>query len=118
MIRSSKAKAKKRRAETKVIAVVRAKVDNRDGPCRLTDKGFGHCKGISEWAHFGDYRRFKTRGMDPDERHTSEGSFQACTRHHDDYDEHRMMIEPLTDRWCDGPLRFSMGGKVYEEQAQ
>lgn len=116
MIRSAKAKARKRRAEKKVIDVVRPKVEARDGPCRLgIASGLDRCAGPSQWAHFGDYKRFKTRGMDPEERHTTQGSLMLCDFHHDCYDEHSMMIEPLTDEWCDGPLRFSMGGRVYEE---
>lgn len=124
MIKSSKAKARKKRAEQKVLDVVRPKVDDRDGYCRLFGAGevvyqmAGSCEGPSELAHFGDFQRWKTRGMAPEGRHSTEGTFKMCHRHHNDYDKHRMMIEPLTNQWCDGPLRFSMGGKVYEEPAR
>lgn len=97
----------------------RAKVESRDGYCRLrlTDT-MGPCGGESQWAHFGDYRRFKTRGQAPEDRHVTHGSLMLCDKHHDRYDGQarpRIDIEAVTVRECDGPLRFESAGAVYEE---
>ncbi len=76
---------------------------------------FPPCLGPSEWAHFGDKKRFKTRGLPPEERHTVEDSLMMCDGHHDLYDANRLHIEALTERRCEGPLRFELDGVIYEE---
>ena len=113
------------RSESSVIKDIRPQVALRDGWCRIA-KGLpasapmGRCEGPSEWAHLGQHRRCHTRGMEPEERHTTGGSLMLCARHHRIYDgtigQSRMHIEALTDRGADGPLRFTHGTKVYEEQ--
>lgn len=79
---------------------IRAQVAERDGWCRVRRDGwtdailmvFGACNGASEWAHLGDKKRFKTRGLPPEERHTTAGSLMLCEKHHDAYDEGRLTI--------------------------
>jgi hypothetical protein len=100
---------------------VREKVQHRDGWCRVArsrqvneqDKRNWDpyifppqfpCLGPSEWAHL--LRRSKTRGMAPEDRHTSKGSIKACRKHHTEIDQHRLSVTPLTDRGADGPLKF------------
>lgn len=122
----ARTKRRKQRHEAAVIKDVRAACVERDGYCRLrqtydvafcaTSGLFGRCEGHSEWAHFANRRRAKTRGMDPAERHTTAGSFMACRRHHADYDAHRLNIEAMTDRGCDGPLAFSAEGRLWVEE--
>lgn len=104
-------KARKARAETVVKRQVRAVVDDRDGYCRYWkdapyDDDWTPCDGPSEWAHWGDRKRFKTRGMAPEVRHTTAGSLMLCQRHHRAYDAGELEIKADTDRGCDGPLSY------------
>jgi hypothetical protein len=103
-IRPSPSTAKRQRAEAKVIRSVRAEVAARDGFCRLACQGLGPCQGVSEWCHFGASKRFRTRGMAADVRHSTSGSLMLCSRHHRMYDRHEFDLQALTDRLCDGPL--------------
>jgi hypothetical protein len=61
------------------------------------------CHGVSEWAHLGDKKRFKTRGQAPEIRHTTAGSLMLCQKHHADYDAGRMAIDGDD---ANLPLRF------------
>lgn len=113
-------KAVKARAdseEAKVAREARRHAVHRDGYCRVGRRvvvsepddvaaGLGACDGPSEWAHLAEHRRFRTRGLPPNERHTAAGSLMMCRRHHHDYDQSRMTIEILTRGGADGPLRF------------
>lgn len=114
-------KGRKKREERKVVKTVRPQVVDRDGTCRLRSMSlafhlmFGACAGPSEWAHWREWSRAKTRGMAPEIRHTTDKSLMLCTKHHDDYDESRLTIEAKTERTCDGPLRFIKGEHVYDE---
>lgn len=127
-IRPSKASARRRRAESAVVKVVRPQVADRDGYCRLFrfDEAwrarlwamFGRCSGPSEWAHFGAHRRSRTMGMAAAERHTPEGSLMLCTRHHRDYDQNRLRVHALTSQGCEGPLRFTGGDGADHREAQ
>lgn len=109
-------KARKQRAASKVVASVRQQCVERDGDCRigewennpddwhcqaLIDEPW--CEGRSEWAHLGNKKRFKTRGQAPEVRHTTAGSLMLCTKHHQDYDHGRMVIEGEN---ANEPLRF------------
>lgn len=101
--------ATRKRRERKVIERVRALVEARDGFCRMRRLPcfvdvFGQCQGVSEWAHLGDLKRFKTRGQAPERRHTTGGTAMLCTKHHHDYDAHRIEIRAVTERGADGPL--------------
>jgi hypothetical protein len=106
MIKSSKATASRRRNEQVVAKTVRTLVAARDGFCRLACQGVGPCLGPSEWCHFGAHKRFNTRRMDPTLRHTTAGSFMACTSHHKRYDAGTITITALTELGCDGPLEI------------
>lgn len=99
--RARRAKAAKDRRYAKTI---REEVAKRDGACRLGDwennpydvhsdalEGDA-CEGRSKWAHLGKKKRARTRGLPPEERHTTAGSLMLCTKHHDDYDDGRLLI--------------------------
>lgn len=101
-------KGRRRRAESQRKKSVRAQCVDRDGFCRLM--GLGPCSGVSEWAHLGDKKRFKTRGQAPEIRHTTAGSFMACSGHHRRYDAGEIQIEPTTERGADGSLRVHVSG--------
>ncbi len=122
---TARARAKRRRAEKPVADDVRARCVLRDGYCRaratstkpygdvLTVEVFMHvCEGSSQWAHLRGSTRAETRGMKPEQRHTTRGTLMLCQWLHDRYDGRahpRLNIEALTDRGADGPLRFTMG---------
>ncbi len=108
-------KGRKKRAEARVVSDVRPKVVNRDGYCRAGGKLMGPCEGESEWAHLGDHKRSKTRGMPPEERHTTKGSCMLCTKHHGMEERHEMDVEMLTDDGADGPMSFQVGSLKYTE---
>lgn len=104
-------RSRKKRQDDTYADGIREEVALRDGFCRYgydvsPGNRVSECKGRSEWAHFGLHKRFKTRGMAPEERHTTAGSLQLCTKHHDDYDAGRLVIVARTERGCDGPLRY------------
>jgi hypothetical protein len=111
-------KAKKGRLERAMIALVRTACVLRDGRCRITaslaDTNYRYvetwtvhdCHGQSEWAHFGRYKRARTRNQQPMARHNTQGSLMLCTAHHRAYDAGKLKITALTDRGCDGPLEF------------
>jgi hypothetical protein len=120
-----KVKARRGRLESKVAQAVRASVALRDGDCRLGDPllwdTFGECRGESEWAHLGKFRRFVTRGMPPERRHTSVGSLMLCTGHHDRYDgraPRRIDIQALSSAGADGRLVVKCGDRIYLEPAR
>jgi hypothetical protein len=105
-IRTAKqAKAARQRAEAKVIKAVRAAVAERDWCCRvfLTLYG-GQCIGRLEMAHLGEWRRSKTRGMAPEERHHTKGCLMLCAKHHRAYDAHEFDLE-YGEAGADGPLQ-------------
>lgn len=83
---TASARAKRGRAEARIVKSVRAQCVERDGYCRLS--GVGDCFGRSEWAHLGNQRRARTRGMAPESRHSTSWSLMLCASHHDDYDAH------------------------------
>jgi hypothetical protein len=99
-------KGRKRRQERAVIAVVRAVCVERDGYCRLSAL-HAECGGPSEWAHLGDKKRARTRGMTPELRHTTAGSLMLCRTHHRLYDSGILDIDALTDRGADGRIEIT-----------
>lgn len=115
--------ARRRRAEGEVVKAVRPMCVARDGYCRTSRYDLlaaSHalgicCRGRSEWAHLGDKKRARTRGMAPEERHTTAGSLMLCGRMHRLYDDGELQIEALTEHGADGRLRFRLGEAVYEE---
>lgn len=120
-------KDRAKRQEAKVIAKVRAEVSVRDGSCRLMHSNaalrakiielFGPCEGVPEWAHLNEHRRSATRGMEPEERHTTAGSAMLCTRHHAMEEAHRIRFEYLTDLGADGPMSCTSKLGVFVEEA-
>lgn len=111
-------KAKADRAEALVERLTRAACVVRDGECRYHsatskyDDVFVNvvpdwkCGGPSQWSHFGAKRRARTRGMEPEERHTTAGSLMLCLPIHEAYDAGLLKITALTRHGCDGRLKF------------
>ena len=99
---------RKRRQERAVTQSIRAQCVARDGYCRVSSDGVDfNCSGPSEWAHFGDHTRARTRGQDPEQRHTTAGSLMLCRFHHRQYDAGVLQIFALTTAiGCDGDVRF------------
>jgi hypothetical protein len=99
---------------------VRAEVAVRDGHCRLmwTD-AFGPCQGPSTWNHFNDSRRSHTRGLPPEQRHTTAGTMMNCRKHHAHIDENEIAVEEGPEG-ANGDLTFRGGEKfdhaVYQER--
>lgn len=113
------AKIARAKAERAQVVIVRPLVETRDAPCRVgkiqRSDLFGVCRDRFEWAHLASHRRSKTVGREATARHNTTGSVGLCGRHHDDYDEHRLEINQLTERGADGPLKFERAGAVYIE---
>lgn len=106
---TARARAKRRRAEHPVATKVREKCVDRDGFCRLM--GLSPCSGQSEWAHLEEKKRARTRGMSPEERHTTTHSAMFCTGHHAAYDAGKILIA-MTEKGADGPIRVEQAGRV------
>lgn len=121
----ARTKGRKTRAESKAKRGVRAQCAVRDGYCRvwsleallrevLLDDQHAMSledmlhQGVSEWAHLSGHRRSQTRGMAPETRHRTATSLMMCQRHHQLEERGILRVEPLTDKGCDGPLRFSV----------
>lgn len=114
-------KGRKDRAEAKQKHMVRMLCVARDGDCRVmktcepysdiapipTMQFPSTCRGESEWAHMHARRRSQTRNMAPEIRHDSAHSLMLCTKHHSDYDAHKLRITALTRKGADGPLKFA-----------
>lgn len=102
--------AKQKRSESAVAKAVRAACVERDGYCRVpTSAWLGPHGGPSEWAHLGDGKRFKTRGMAPADRHSTRLSLMLCRRHHAALDASVLAIIPITAAGADEALRFRCG---------
>lgn len=99
-------RAKRRRAEQPVVKSVRAKCVERDGYCRLM--GLSPCAGPSQWMHLGEKKRARTRGMRPEQRHTTAGTAMGCERHHGLYDTGQIELA-MGERGADGPMRAQIG---------
>src|SRR6478735_6087301 len=115
---TAKYRAKRKRADDAYAAVIRAVVDERDGHCRYwldrfsspTDEDVTTCEGPSKWAHLRGKTRAQTRGMPPEQRHTTADSVKLCRYHHGCYDgrrAQRLKIRVLTKKGADGPLEFT-----------
>ena len=114
-------KAREKRREKAVKVDVRVQVMTRDHDrCRLSWDAepqalFGPCRGDLQWAHWGPYRRSRTRGQEPERRHCRQGGLALCDGHHDLYDDEQLKIDALTPDECNGRLRFEKDGRVWEE---
>jgi hypothetical protein len=104
-------RSRKKRKDDTYAAGIREQVAARDGYCRhgydvSPGDRFSQCSGPSEWAHFGPWRRARTRGLKPEDQHTTAGSLMLCRRCHQAYDSGRLVIIAKSPRLCDGPLRY------------
>jgi len=99
---TAKARAAKTRKDAAYAAKVRAKVEKREGNwCRsFADTG---CNGPLQWCHMAGHRRFETRGLPPEQRHSTAWTLMLCAKHHADYDARRLRITGNAD----GPLEFT-----------
>ncbi len=119
------AKDKQDRVEVKVRKSVRAECVERDGYCRLLGAALrgdvvkelellNHvCQpgDPSEWAHWGEKKRARTRKQAPEVRHTKAGSLMLCKPMHEQYDAGKLYITALTRDGCNGSLKFSRSRK-------
>ena len=79
----------------------------RDG-ARCRALGVGHrCRGPLDPCHLPDWRRSKTRGRPPSERHTLAGLIQLCRVAHRALDEHRLEAAYDLVRGANGPVMFT-----------
>jgi hypothetical protein len=105
------AKARHQRHACTVTKSVRSRCVERDGYCLYAkyEDSTLDCQGPSQWCHSDALKRFRTRGLPPEVRHTTRDSFIACQRHHDMYDGRingiRLIITPLSVLGMDGPVR-------------
>jgi len=104
-------KGRKDRKEAAIKKAVRAACVERDGYCLVFSRLpvsirvlLGPCSGVSEWAHVGDKRRCFTRGMPPEQRHTTAGSCILCEGHHKAYDAHQFDFEVDAGFGMDGMI--------------
>lgn len=98
-------KRRKDRSESVIKRRVRKECVEADGYCRLAEVADHRCMGRSEWAHLGSKKRARTRGQQPDERHTFTGSLMLCAMAHRAYDAGEWAIEPENrDDGASGPL--------------
>jgi len=105
-------KARETREARAVVTKVRAACVERDGRCRVGSAStlLGPCGGESQWSHLEEKRRFKTRGQEPEVRHTVTDTAMMCTRHHDLYDDRKLTLAFLTKQRADGTMRFTWNG--------
>lgn len=106
---TARARAKRRRAEAPVASGVRAQCVDRDGYCRFM--GLSPCAGPSQWMHLEEKKRARTRGMKPEERHTTSHSMMGCERHHGLYDTGQIQIA-MTERGADAPINATYGDRT------
>lgn len=120
-------KGRKDRMATAVAKRVRAACVVRDGDCRLLQaemhingnddfvvnpRPWHHCYSQSEWAHFGEKKRARTRGQAAEVRHTTAGSLILCRDMHQAYDAGDLKITALTRKGCNGRLKFRLNGGI------
>ena len=107
-----------------MVRMVRQQVAARDGYCRLATaraQMVAPCGGPSEWAHFADWRRSRTRGQAATARHCIQGTLMLCRSHHRAYDAHVLDLVALEPaRGAVGRLavvNVVSGETIYEESA-
>ena len=113
---TARSRASRKRKDDAYALKIRAKCVERDGMCRYWMDTYERCfvaiecSGPSEWAHMRGSTRAETRGMAPENRHSTTTSLMLCREHHNFYDGRRrprLKIRPVTDRGADGPLEYS-----------
>ena len=104
---TAKLRAAKARKDAAYAAKVREWVERRDSFCRVpihrAGIELGECDGPMAWAHMEGHRRFETRGLPPEQRHSTAWTLMLCAKHHADYDARRLRITGNAD----GPLEFA-----------
>lgn len=124
-IKPSAKSRKRKRAEADVVAEVRPKVEERDGYCRILSFSLDpltltgvikKCEGPSQWAHLPGHRRSQTRGLPPEERHTTQGTVMLCMRHHEMEETHQLSLRPLTPDGADGPMGLEYLGSCISKE--
>jgi hypothetical protein len=100
------ARAAKARKDAAYAAKVRAAVERRDVGCRACAMGLASTRvacTFPQWCHMEGHRRFETRGLPPEQRHSTAWTLLLCAKHHADYDARRLRITGNAD----GPLEFT-----------
>lgn len=99
---------RKRRRDQTADKVTRELVRMRDLDCRFPKEAreWWPCRGPWTRAHLGEFKRFKTRGKPPEERHRVDQSCGLCAGHHADYDAGELAITFTTHRGADDPMEF------------
>lgn len=102
--------------EKQIMKRNRAHCVRRDGFCRIGHWGdlavelFGECYGKSEWNHF--HKRSLTRGMPPEERHSTRITGMLCVTHHRMVDDDDILFEYQTADGADQPMTFWPKGSL------
>lgn len=104
-------RAKRKRADDAVRLEIRRRCVLRDGYCKFAI--MGGCDGPSEHAHLGRHKRARTRGMDPTDRHTMEGSCMLCERHHGLEERGTLQLAMFGELGANGPIRIAYQGRVF-----
>lgn len=68
--------------------------------------------GPDEWAHMEEGTRARTRGKDPEVRHTARLSCRLCRTHHTAYDRGALRPTFLSDDGADGEMVWKYQGKI------
>lgn len=105
-------RAKRKRADDAHRLGIRAACVLRDGYCKFAI--LGGCQGLSEHCHLGEKKRARTRGMDPEIRHTMEGSCMACTFHHHEEEQGRLKLSMFPYVGANGPMVVRWRGRRME----
>ena len=100
---TAKARAAKARKDAAYAKTIREQVQARDVYCRAYYMHKETCMGVAAWAHMAGHRRFETRGLPPEQRHSTAWTLMLCAKHHADYDARRLRITGNAD----GPLEFT-----------
>lgn len=105
---TAKARAVKARKDAAYAKTIRDQVQERDELCRACVEYVEYwtyrIAGLRlEWCHMEGHRRFETRGLPPEQRHSTTWTLMLCAKHHADYDARRLHITGNAD----GPLEFT-----------
>ncbi len=102
-----KTKARKDRGEAAVKKAVRAACERRDGHCLAKRAGAKDaCAGRSTWAHLAGNRRSQTRGMSPEQRHSTAHTAMLCVHHHAQEESGQARVVYLSKKGADGQVRW------------
>jgi hypothetical protein len=71
-------------------------------------KAFGICHGPLQLMHAAGHRRSQTRGLPPEERHSTETCLAGCAHHHDCEERRGLRFVAQTDQGYNGPLTYAV----------